>query len=82
MLKSEFNKAFAMANDPDIPLIHVDYSVLHGCALPEFKYPVHCTTEQLAAMIRWQGQYLFGGWNSEELDQLAKIGKKKFILLD
>lgn len=82
MLKSEFNKAFAMAKDRSIELLHVDNKILHGCALPDFEYPVHCTTEQLAALIRWDCQGFDSGWDSEQLDQIAKIGKKKFILLD
>jgi len=82
MTKNEFNRAFEIAQNNNISLLDIDNSILYGCALPEFKYPVHCTIIQLAALIRWQCQYLFGGWDSEELDSIAYIAKKKFILVD
>ena len=82
MTKNEFNRAFEIAQNNNISLLDIDNSILYGCALPEFKYPVHCTIIQLAALIRWQAQYIFGGWDSEELDFIAFIAKKKFILVD
>jgi hypothetical protein len=79
MTKSEIAKAFEIAKSGK-DLSDVDDSPLFGCALPEFD-KVHCTLEQVAKLIRWQCQFMFGGWDMTEFDNCAHIAKKKFIII-
>lgn len=80
MTSKQFKQAFQIANNNDIELMG-DLSQFNGYALSDFK-PVHATINQVAWLIRWQAQYLSGGWDMEELERIAKVGRTKFIILD
>jgi hypothetical protein len=77
----QFRKAFAIADDQSIDLSNVDDSILYGCGLPEFK-PVYTTLEAVAKLIRWQALQFNGQWDAQELDEVATIGRKKFMVLN
>lgn len=79
MTKQEFKRAFEVAKSGD-DLDHVDYSALDGCGLPDFQ-PVHTTIDAVARLIRWQARYMNGGWDSQELDNVAQIARKRFIII-
>jgi len=80
MTKHEFTAAFKIANDFSIDLSNVDDSHLYGYGLPDFK-PVHVTLEQVAKEIRWAALQFNGEWNGEALDEVAKLGRRNFIVL-
>jgi hypothetical protein len=80
MTKAEFKQAFEIAKS-NKDLTNVDDSTVYGCGLPDFK-PVYVTLEVVAKLIRWQCQYIFGdGWDMNELDNIAHIAKKKFLII-
>lgn len=80
MTKPEFAKAFELAKS-NKELSDNGAELMMGCGLPDFK-PVHVTLEMVAKLIRWQAQYIFGdGWDMEEVDSLAHIAKKNFIVI-
>jgi len=78
MTKSELsqavNKALSNENLGEVP------NVVDGYGLPDFK-PVHITLNNLAALVRWQCVQLNGSLDSTALNELAQIGKKKFLIL-
>lgn len=87
MTKDEFKAAFELAHNDGIPWNTIDDSVVHGCALPEFRGPVNITLLVVARFIRYQCQYIFrktGGdrWDTNELDNIAVIARKKFTLVE
>ena len=78
MTSKQFKEAADLAlNHPEIKLLDVDTSHFLGCGLPEYK-TVFCTIREVAALIRWQCQYLCGGYDVEELQNMALIAKCKF----
>jgi len=82
MAAKQFKQVVNIAlKQPDTDLLHIDNTHLYGCALPEFK-PVFCTILEVAALIRWQCQYLFGGHDAAELDSMWHIAQKKFKIWD
>ena len=81
MNKKEFSEALEIAQNRDVDLTDVDTIVLHGCALPDFQYPVYVTVKQVAALIRWDCLLLNGEIDSRELNDIGIIGKKKFRIV-
>jgi len=83
MTSEQFKKATNIAlKQPEIKLDEVDNKHLYGCAFPDFK-PVYCTILEVAALIRWQCQYIFGdGYDAEELQNMAYIARRKFNIWD
>jgi len=55
--------------------------MLYGFGLPHFK-PVHTTIEAVAKVIRWQARQFNGQWDHPALDEVARIGRKKFLIVD
>ena len=87
MNKSEFAAAFELAHNHDIDWSQVDDTMMDGCALKEFRAPVHVTLLSVAKFIRWQCLYMFTKpgqpeWNVEELNEIASIARKKFTLIE
>lgn len=79
MTKNEFKVAANIAmNETNLK---EDISVFSGCALPGFQ-PVFCTIRQVAALIRWQCAYLSGGFDMEELNDIAYLAKTRFLIID
>ena len=81
MTLAQFQKAFAIANDASIDLSNVDDSILFGCGLAVFE-PVYTTLEAVAKLIRWQAMQFNGEWDAEALNEVATIGRKKFMVLN
>lgn len=61
-------------------LSHVDDSILHGCALPEFE-PVVATIDQVARFVRWHALMLNGDWDSEQLTTLQTLFRRKVTMV-
>lgn len=81
MNKKEFSEILEIVQNKEIDLSEIDELILHGCALPEFKYPVYVTRKQVAKLIRWDCLMWNGEFNSEELNQIGIIGKRKFRIV-
>lgn len=58
-----------------------DDSNLYGCGLPDFK-PVHTTIEAVAKLVQYQARTFAGTWDAQELDNMAKIAKQKFLIVN
>lgn len=80
MTFQEFQSAFSIAKNFNLDLINVDDSILYGYGLPEFK-PVHTTLEAVAKTIRWQALQFNGQWDAHELNEVARLGRKNFLVL-
>ena len=80
MTLQEFQSAFSIAKDFNRDLSNVDDSILYGYGLPEFK-PVYTTLEAVAKTIRWQALQFNGQWDAQELDEVARLGRKNFLVL-
>lgn len=81
MTLAQFQIAFKAAQNPTLDLSATDDSMLYGCGLPGFK-PVHTTIAAVAKLIRWQARQFNGEWNAEALNEVATIGRKKFMIVD
>lgn len=81
MNKKEFSEILEIVQDSRIDLTDVDEMILHGCALPDFQYPVYVTRKQVAKLIRWDCIQFNGQFDSEELNNIGIIGKRKFIIV-
>lgn len=83
MTKEEFKAAFDRALErkhQDLPFDWNALDLFVGCGLREYK-PIHCTLDAVADLIRYQAQFFNGGWDHAELDNIAKIGRSKFIVV-
>lgn len=80
MNAAQFKQAFSLA-DSDVDLTGVDDSHLFGYGLRDFK-PVFTTIEAVAKIIRWQAHYLNGKWDQNELNEIARLGRKRFLILN
>jgi len=83
MTKQEFSEAVKIATSAK-NLSHIDDSILYGCGLSEFNYPVYVTLETVAKIVRWQCCSIFSNStiaDSHELDNMAHIAKKKFQIV-
>jgi len=78
MTKAQFDEAFAMAkSDRDLPPCD---GIFLGFGLDDFK-PVTVDVEAVAGLLRYQGQYLFGGWDWVNVDEVRRHGKRKFMII-
>lgn len=77
MNKAEFTDALRIAKDATIDLTDEEIGLMDGYGLPDFK-PVSVSTRQVARMVRWQAQYIFGGWDAEEINSIRQLGRKRF----
>lgn len=80
MTLNEFKAAFALAKDTSLDFSGVDNSNMLGYGLPDFK-PVHVTLEAVAKEIRWNAYQFDGTWNADALEEVAKLGRRNFIVL-
>ncbi len=83
MTTKQLAQAVELAVDSNLSL-QSEWDQLHifdGFGLFNFKQ-VTVTLKQLAALVRWQCLYLPGGIDAEALDEIAKAGKTKFMVLD
>jgi hypothetical protein len=83
MTKTEFSEAVKIATSSR-DLSNVDDSILIGCGLPDFNYPVYVTVEMVAKLVRWQCCGIFSNStivDSQELDNMAHIARRKFQIV-
>jgi hypothetical protein len=80
MTKTEFAQAFAIAKDSSRDLSNVDTGHMFGYGMYDF-VPVHVTLEQVAKEIRWHALQFNGEWNGQALNEVAKCGRRNFIVL-
>ena len=80
MTRTQLERAVQLALS-GIDLDLDDLTMFDGFGLPEFK-PVTVTTRALAMLIRWQCVQLNGQINSEALDEVATLGRKRFHVID
>tara|TARA_Y100000034_G_C6854379_1_gene388016 strand:- start:835 stop:1080 length:246 start_codon:yes stop_codon:yes gene_type:complete len=81
MNKQEMTQALEIAKDQSQNLTDVDTDVMFGYGLPDFK-PVHVTTRQVASIIRWQAGRFDGTWDAKEIDDIANLGRKRFMIIE
>ena len=67
MTRREFDAAFDLAKS-DQDLSGHPIEIFDGFGLPDFK-PIMTTLEATARCIRWQCQYLTGGWDTNALNE-------------
>lgn len=78
MTKDELSRAVELAKTKaELPQ---DLSIFDGFGLPDFQ-PVHTTIDAVAALIRWQCQCLYGGFDLEALNEVAYCGRRKFLII-
>lgn len=80
MTHKQFQASFAIASNSAIDLTEVDNTNHFGFGLRDF-VPVHTTLRAVAKTIRWQAQQFNGEWEAAALDEVAKMGKKNFLIL-
>ena len=83
MTKQQFSEAVKIATSGR-DLSDWNDDILYGCGCSDFKYPVYCTVEMVAKLVRWQCCGLFSNStivDSVELDNLAHIARKKFQIV-
>ena len=80
MTKNEFSKSVKLV-ESGADLSKYDYDNLYGCGLPDFK-PVHTTIEAVAKLVQYQARTFAGTWDAQELDNMAKIAKQKFLIVN
>ncbi len=79
MTKAEFKEAVKMVEIGG-DLSKYDDSNLYGCGLPSFQ-PVHTTIGAVARLVAYQARTFAGTWDSAELDNMAQIAKRKFLII-
>ena len=86
MTTKQLSAAMTMAQDMKVRFINdegqhlVDISVFDGFGLENFK-PVVVTLRQLAALIRWQCFCFNGDIDSDNLNEIARVGRRKFTVV-
>jgi hypothetical protein len=78
MTKDQFSQAFFLAKS-DRHFAEDPTALFNGFGLPGFQ-PVTVTIEAVAALIRWQAFEIFGGIDHEALNEVAKAGRRKFLI--
>jgi hypothetical protein len=78
MTKQQFDKAVALATSQEDLSAHDD-NVLHGCGLPDFR-PVTVTLAACARFIRWHCVCLNGTVDSEALNDMRAISRKRWLV--
>jgi hypothetical protein len=79
MTKTEFSKAFEIARS-DMDLSGVEIESFNGFGLYGFQ-PIATTLQAVARLIRWQCYCLNGSIDSEALNDIRQIGKRKFEIV-
>jgi hypothetical protein len=80
MTHNQLQRAVEIAkSNTDLLTESSQIDIFDGFGLGSFK-PVTVTVKQVAALIRWQCFQFNGGIDATELNNLAYIGKKKFLV--
>ncbi len=83
MTKKQFSEALKIATS-DRDLSGVDDSNLFGCGCADFVFPVYCTVDAVAKLLRWQVCSIFSNStiaDAQELDNMAHIARRKFQII-
>lgn len=80
MTTKQFAQAVKLV-ESNSDLSKYDDSNLYGCGLPDFK-PVHTTIEAVAKLVQYQARTFAGTWDAEELDSMARIAKRNFLIVN
>ena len=80
MNSEQFRRAFKLA-DSAADLSEFSTEQFNGFGLPDFK-PVTVRVGDVARLLRWQGQYLFGGWDMEAVNEVRVCGRRSFVVVD
>jgi len=79
MTKQEMSNAYMLAmSDKDLQAFET--SIFDGFGLPGFEV-VYVTISQIAKLIRWQCFRLDGSIDSEALNDIGVLGKKRFRVI-
>jgi hypothetical protein len=81
MTTIQFKTALRMAVDNSVDLSTEELNHFDGFGLQDFR-PVYCTIQQIARLIRWQAIQFNGEVNQETLTEVARFGKKRFMVMD
>jgi len=79
MKTRDLDEALAIART-DRPLALADLEIFDGFGLPDYR-PVTCTLEALAMLVRWQCIRFDGSVDSEALQEIATLGRRRFTVL-
>lgn len=79
MTTQQFSQALQIAQSKE-DLSLVDDLILDGCGLPGFQ-PVTVTLKAAARFIRWQCICLNGQVDSEALNEMRAISRRKWIVV-
>jgi len=78
MTNDQLTKATKLAtSSKELPLCS---GLFDGYGLPDFK-PVYCSLQAVAELIRWQCVQLNGQLDMVEYNDLARLGKKRFLII-
>jgi hypothetical protein len=81
MTKQEFSQAFQIAKSNEkIDPGQEPIDLFDGFGFKDFA-PVYVTLKQVARLIRWQAICMDGSIDSENLQEIANIGRKKFFII-
>lgn len=81
MTLHQFQRACAAAKNPTLDLSATDITMLVGYGRPSFRQ-THTTLAAVAKIIRWDALQLDGEWDAEALEEICKVGRKKFLIVD
>ena len=81
MTREQISQAVKLVESKDFDYTKHDDSNLFGCGLNDFKYPVYTTIGAVARLIAWQARTFGGTWDAVELDNMARIARKKFLII-
>lgn len=81
MNKREFSESLAIAKDSSVDLQKDDMDIFSGFGLPDFPVEVFVTIRQIARLIRWQCFCFDGSIDSYELNEIGRIGRRKFQVI-
>ena len=80
MTKTELQKAVKIAVS-NAELNDANIDIFNGFGLHGFGRII-CTTKALARLIRWQCLQFDGSLNQEALNEISRIGRHKFVVVD
>ncbi len=78
MTLAQLNEATALALSR-ADLSAVDDRIFSGFGLPEYPI-VYVTVAQVAKLLRWQAVQFNGQLNAEAYNEVARIGRHKFMI--
>lgn len=81
MTKHQFSEANTLArSNATINPEQEPIDIFDGFALPDYA-PVYVTIKQIARLIRYQAIYMNGGIDSDNLQEIANCGRRKFMVI-